>query len=50
VSREPLGDAFPEIVAIASDGSEDGLLPIFGLNDIKGIADFIVATVGLKRK
>ena len=28
--------------------SEDGALPVFDLDDVKGIADFIVATVGLK--
>ena len=49
-SREPLEGAFPQIVAIASDRGEDGGLPVFPLNDVKGIADFIVATVGLKRK
>ena len=49
-SREPLQGTFPQIVAIASDRHEDGTLPVFGLNDIKGIADFIVATAGLKQK
>jgi len=50
-SREPLQDSFPQIVAIVSDrpGSEDGTLPTFDLNDIKGTADFIVATLGLKQ-
>ena len=50
VSREPLQGMFPQIVAIASDRREDGALPMFALNDIKGIADFIIATVGLKAK
>jgi molybdopterin-guanine dinucleotide biosynthesis adapter protein len=50
VSREPLQGMFPQIVAIASDRREDGVLPVFALNDIQGIADFIVATVGLKQK
>jgi hypothetical protein len=38
-------------VAIASDRptSEDGTLPVFDHNDIKRIADFVVATVGLKQ-
>jgi molybdopterin-guanine dinucleotide biosynthesis protein B len=51
-SREPLQECFPEIVAIASDrpGAEDGTLPVFSLNDVKGIADFVVATLGLNRK
>jgi molybdopterin-guanine dinucleotide biosynthesis protein B len=50
-SREPLQASFPQIVAVASDrpGSEDGTLPTFNLNDIEGIADFIVATLGLER-
>lgn len=48
-SREPLQGAYPEIVAIASDrpASEGGTLPVFNLNDIGGIADFVVATLGL---
>jgi len=50
-SRESLQASFPQIVAVASDrpGSEDGTLPTFDLNDIEGIADFIVATLGLAR-
>ena len=28
--------------------SEHGSLPVFDLNDVKGIADFVIATVGLK--
>jgi molybdopterin-guanine dinucleotide biosynthesis adapter protein len=50
-SREPLQGSFPQIVAIASDRpqAEDGALPVFDLNDIKGIADFVVATAGLKQ-
>jgi molybdopterin-guanine dinucleotide biosynthesis protein B len=50
VSREPLENMFPQIVAIASDRSEEGELPVFDLSDVKGIADFIVATTGLKPK
>jgi molybdopterin-guanine dinucleotide biosynthesis protein B len=51
-SREPLQETFPQIVAIASDRpeAEDGTLPVFNLNDVKSIADFVVATAGLKRK
>jgi molybdopterin-guanine dinucleotide biosynthesis protein B len=50
-SREPLQENFPQIVAIASDHpkTEGGALPVFDLDDVKGIADFIVATVGLKQ-
>jgi molybdopterin-guanine dinucleotide biosynthesis protein B len=49
-SREPLYGIFPEIVAIASDrpDAEGSTLPVFGLNDVEGMADFIVATLGLK--
>lgn len=48
-SREPLLGSFPQIVAIASDrpDSEDGALPVFDLNDIKGLADFVIATLRL---
>jgi molybdopterin-guanine dinucleotide biosynthesis adapter protein len=50
-SREPLHGTFPQILAIASDRpeTEDGSLPAFHLDDIKGIADFVVATLGLRR-
>lgn len=51
-SREPLQATFPQIVAIASDhpDGEDGTLPVFDLNDVTSIADFVVATTGLERK
>ena len=50
-SREPLSGSFPEIVAIASDrpDSEKEPLPAFHLDDIAGMADFIVAHLGLKQ-
>jgi molybdopterin-guanine dinucleotide biosynthesis protein B len=50
-SREPLHGAFPQIVAIASDrpDTETGPLPVFHLDDIAGMADFIVAHLGLKQ-
>jgi molybdopterin-guanine dinucleotide biosynthesis adapter protein len=50
-SREPLQGSCSEIVAIASDrpGSEGARLAVFNLNDIGAIADFVVATLGLKR-
>jgi molybdopterin-guanine dinucleotide biosynthesis protein B len=50
-SREPLQGSFPQIVAIASDrtdGDDGGTLPVFDLNDVKAIADFVITTVGLK--
>lgn len=47
-SREPLSPSDPHIVAIASDHPlQDETLPGFHLDDIAGIADFIVRTVGL---
>jgi molybdopterin-guanine dinucleotide biosynthesis adapter protein len=51
-SREPLQGSFPQIVAIASDrpDAEHGTLPVFDLDDIKSIADFVVATAGLGPK
>jgi molybdopterin-guanine dinucleotide biosynthesis protein B len=50
-SREPLHGKFPQIVAIASDRpdlEEDGL-PAFRIDDVDGMADFIVDFLGLKR-
>lgn len=50
-SREPLHGAFPQIVAIASDrpDTETESLPVFHLDDIAGLADFVVAQLGLKQ-
>jgi molybdopterin-guanine dinucleotide biosynthesis protein B len=50
-SREPLHGAFPQIVAIASDrpDTETESLPVFHLDDIAGMADFVVAQLGLKQ-
>ena len=50
-SREPLKGTFPEIVAIASDrpDTETESLPVFHLDDIAGMADLIVAHLGLKQ-
>jgi molybdopterin-guanine dinucleotide biosynthesis protein B len=50
-SRQPLSAEFPEVVAIASDnpGNEKDSLPIFPINDTAAIANFIVATLGLKQ-
>jgi molybdopterin-guanine dinucleotide biosynthesis protein B len=50
-SREPLQKTFLQIVAIASDrpDAEDNTLPVFDLNDIRGITDFIISATGLKR-
>jgi len=50
-SREPLVGTFPEIVAIASDRPADKTeaLPMFRLDDIAGMADFIVAHLELRQ-
>ena len=52
VSREPLVGTFPEIVAVASDrpADEKEKLPVFNLDDIAGMADFILAQTGLRPK
>lgn len=47
-SREPLAPADPNIIAIASDHAIEGeTLPVFDIDDITGMADFIEMTVGL---
>jgi molybdopterin-guanine dinucleotide biosynthesis protein B len=50
-SREPLHGTVPQIVAIASDhpDTERDPLPSFYLEDIAGMADFIVAYLGLRQ-
>ena len=50
-SRDPLAGDYPEVVAIASDRPEEekDALPVFQVDDGGRIADFIVATLGLKR-
>jgi molybdopterin-guanine dinucleotide biosynthesis protein B len=50
-SRDPLAGDYPEVVAIASDWPEEekDSLPVFQVDDGERIADFIVATLGLKR-
>jgi molybdopterin-guanine dinucleotide biosynthesis protein B len=49
-SREPLSAECPQVVAIASDrpGSEEDRLPVFHIDDIACIVDFIAATLELK--
>jgi molybdopterin-guanine dinucleotide biosynthesis adapter protein len=50
-SREPLHGTFPQIVAIASDHpeTEEGELPVFQLDDIPAMADFVVSHLGLQQ-
>lgn len=49
VSREALSTVIPSVVAIASDHPEEETdnLPIFQLDDVAGIADFVVGYLGL---
>jgi molybdopterin-guanine dinucleotide biosynthesis adapter protein len=51
-SREPLAGSSPEIVAITSDrpGDEKDGLPVFHLDDIGGMADFILAHLRLRSR
>jgi molybdopterin-guanine dinucleotide biosynthesis protein B len=50
-SREPFSAEFPQVVALASDrpGDEEETVPVFHIDNIGGIADFIIATLGLER-
>ena len=50
-SREPLHGAVPQIVAIVSDRPENetDTVPVFELEDIPGMANFIVGHLGLKK-
>jgi molybdopterin-guanine dinucleotide biosynthesis adapter protein len=51
VQRDPMGADIPGIVAIASDHEvETGEVPVFALDDIAGMADFILRHTGLDRK
>ena len=52
VSRVPLVGSFPQIVAVASDrpADEKEKLPVFKLDDIAGMADFILSQTGLSPK
>jgi molybdopterin-guanine dinucleotide biosynthesis adapter protein len=46
----PLAATDPNVVAIAADHACDGAgRPVFALDDAKGIADFIVRTLGVRR-
>ena len=47
-SQVPLASEHPDVRAIAADYAiDDTLLPVFALDDIAGIADFIAVTVGI---
>jgi molybdopterin-guanine dinucleotide biosynthesis adapter protein len=48
LSQERLSDNDPTVIAIAADHAvEGGALPVFSLDDIAGLADFITAAVGM---
>jgi molybdopterin-guanine dinucleotide biosynthesis adapter protein len=48
VSQVPLAGEHPSVRAIAADYNiDDKQLPVFALDDVSGIADFIAATVGV---
>ena len=47
-TRDPLADSDPHVIAIAADHDVDaGATPVFALDDIEAIADFIVGAAGL---
>ncbi|HUU25625.1 MAG TPA: molybdopterin-guanine dinucleotide biosynthesis protein B [Methyloceanibacter sp.] len=50
-SRKPLSAEYPDVVAIASDrpANETEALPVFQIDEIEHIVDFIVTTLELKR-
>ena len=51
LSHVPLAKMDPHFVAIASDYPAEGTeLPVFGLDDITGIADFVVGTLNAAPK
>jgi molybdopterin-guanine dinucleotide biosynthesis adapter protein len=50
-SQRPLADTDPYVIAIAADyPAHGGALPVFLLDDVGAIADFVTATVGLPRR
>ena len=50
-SQRPLADGDPHVIAIATDHPVDaGALPVFTLDDVAAIADFIAGAVGLARQ
>ena len=49
VRQTPLAEAYPNFIAIAADHPTDGgELPVFALDDIAGIADFVIASTGAR--
>jgi molybdopterin-guanine dinucleotide biosynthesis adapter protein len=49
MSQETLADGDPNVKAIAADHRAEGHgLPVFSLDDVAGIADFIAGAIGLR--
>jgi len=49
-SREPLSPRDPNILAIAADHEiADSPLPVFAIDDITAIADFILSSLKIER-
>ena len=50
-SREPLSSKIPQVVAVASDRPtlESGGLPVFHIDDVAGIAGFVISYLKLAR-
>jgi molybdopterin-guanine dinucleotide biosynthesis adapter protein len=48
LKQQPLAPGDASVIAIAADHAADGAArPVFGLDDIAGLADFVAATFGL---
>jgi molybdopterin-guanine dinucleotide biosynthesis protein B len=48
---EPLADKDPSVIAIAADHAADGHgRPVFALDDVASIADFVAGSIGLAAK
>jgi len=45
--HEPLAESDANVLAIAADHPVESTLPVFSIDDISGIADFIIAKAGL---
>lgn len=50
-NREPLSPSDPNIVAVAADAPQpDEALPVFDLDDVRAIADFVERATGLPQR
>jgi molybdopterin-guanine dinucleotide biosynthesis adapter protein len=51
LSQRPLADTDPHVVALAADHPVDGVaLPVFALDEVATIADFITKTIGVPNR